>query len=382
MEKDKIDLIFVFGDEYRRENLRYTADFWPIYDRGGVLIPKEGEPISLAAPESEAMVTEMSVYQDIRLLPFFACSYVGDTIDYPLAKYDSFENMLKEYSDKFELKTIGIVGRDIMPIDLYMSVEKQFAGYKIVDAKHILTNLRMTKSEYEIECFRKSHQIADEAYKAIIKACTPGVTELAAASHGEKVAFSLGSEKTEFLTLMSGDRCGNVVARSSEKVIEDGDMIMVSLAVQYKGYISTIAFPFVVGMPSEKQIELIDILMEASDLAQNEIKAGTPQGESVRAVNAHFNAKGCSQYNLYPPLHGAGLAEAENPYPDENTQRVFVKDCIVNSDISLFRHPGGSNRIEEGLLVTDKGCERLSGLVPNLMKDWKEIRGIRLSTIL
>lgn len=88
------------------------------------------------------------------------------------------------------------------------------------------------------------------------------------------------------------------------------------------------------------------------------------------------------QYDLYPPLHGAGLSEAESPYPNEHTDIAFLPGTIANTDISLFNHPAGSNRIEEGLLVSEDHVERLSKLVPQLIKDWKETRGIRAQTVL
>lgn len=31
-----LDILFVYGDEYRKENLRYVSNYWPIFERGGV----------------------------------------------------------------------------------------------------------------------------------------------------------------------------------------------------------------------------------------------------------------------------------------------------------------------------------------------------------
>ncbi|NLI41148.1 MAG: hypothetical protein GX421_08225 [Caldisericales bacterium] len=48
-----LDCCFVYGDEYRREYLRYVSNYWPIFERGALIIPRVGEPILLAAPEGE-----------------------------------------------------------------------------------------------------------------------------------------------------------------------------------------------------------------------------------------------------------------------------------------------------------------------------------------
>ena len=73
-----------------------------------------------------------------------------------------------------------------------------------------------------------------------------------------------------------------------------------------------------------------------------------------------------SEYDVYPPMHGIGLAEAESPYPDEDTAYCFKTDMCVNSDISLFGHPAGSNRIEEGFVIGPDGPESLTPMIRRL----------------
>ena len=82
----------------------------------------------------------------------------------------------------------------------------------------------------------------------------------------------------------------------------------------------------------------------------------------VRAVRDFFRAEGLSEYDVYPPLHGIGCAEAESPYPNETTEAVFKAGMTCNTDISLFGLAGGSNRIEEGFVVTEDTSTVKSGL--------------------
>ena len=75
-------------------------------------------------------------------------------------------------------------------------------------------------------------------------------------------------------------------------------------------------------------------------------------GQVVAAIRDYFAANGLTKYDLYPPIHGNGLAEAESPYPDEHTTYTFKSGMGVNFDVSLFGLPGvGSNRVEEGFIV-------------------------------
>jgi len=59
---------------------------------------------------------------------------------------------------------------------------------------------------------------------------------------------------------------------------------------------------------------LLNVLFEAANVQQKYLKAGEFSGEMVKAV---FGKHHMTQYDLYPPMHGIGLAEAESPFPDE-----------------------------------------------------------------
>ena len=149
-------------------------------------------------------------------------------------------------------------------------------------------------------------------------------------------------------------------------------MIMYALAVQYEGYIASNEWPFVAGgKPSKEQRNLIYHLVNAEDIGKRTIKSGVSQGEIVKLIRNYFRENGLMLYDLYPPMHGNGLAEAESPYPDENTHEKFVPGIGINFDVSLFGIPGvGSNRIEEGFIVVENGLITLSKLIDNLKAEY------------
>ena len=150
-------------------------------------------------------------------------------------------------------------------------------------------------------------------------------------------------------------------------------MVMAALAVMYEGYITSVEWPFVAGAePTPAQYHFIDALVRAEEKALPCLKPHAPAREFVHAVKEHFRSQGLGQYDLYPPMHGCGLAEAESPYPDEHSPLMYEPGMTVNTDISLFGHPeAGSNRIEEGFIVTETGYEPMSSLVRRLSAEWR-----------
>ncbi|MDI4644446.1 M24 family metallopeptidase [Cohnella hashimotonis] len=372
MRENDMQACLIYGDEYRKENLRYMSNYWPLFERGAVMVSMTGEPFVIAAPEGEMFCREMSAWPDVRLLPEFACVTVPDKIEYPQAHYTSLTEICKGLQESGPLQRLGIVGIDAMPEPLMKIIGDSFAGIELVDAGELLFQLRMTKTANEVACLQEAARIADAGYKLMIEQVKPGMTELELASLAYGECIRQGAENVPFCLLTSGDRVNTIIGRASGKVIEDGDMIMAAIAVQVEGYVATLNFPFVAGQMREEQKKFIDILVEAEDAALSRIKAGAGQSEVVRAVKACFKDRNVTEYDLYPPLHGCGLAEAESPYPDENTEAKFVAGMTVNTDVSLFGHPHGSNRIEESLLVTEDGYESMSKLVRHLSRTWKE----------
>lgn len=372
MRKESIDACFVYGDEYRRENLRYLSNNWPIFERGAIIVRLAGEPIMLGAPEGEMLCREMSAWEDIRLVPDFTCVTVPDEIEYPLAHYTTFKNVFSEVREKAQLKRIGIAGIDAMSKYLFEAIKRSVGDVEIVDANDILFSMRLIKSDLEIQCLQKASQIADTAYCAMMKAAKPGLTELELAGLTIGEAMKQGAEYVPFCLVSSGKRVNTIIGRATNKIVEDGDMVMAALAVQYEGYIASFGFPFVVGHTSDVQKVFIDYLIGAYESALPHLRAGAVQGVLVSAVKGFFQEHNLSKYDLYPPLHGCGVSEAESPYPNESTQSVFLENMTVNTDISIFGHPFGSNRIESSFIVKKDGYTPMSELIIKLIATWKK----------
>ncbi len=211
---------------------------------------------------------------------------------------------------------------------------------------------------------------AEAGFRAMMAADIIGKTERYAAGIAEGAARQAGAEAVIFTVFGSGERSARIIGRPEEKVIEDGDMIMCALAIQYEGYVSTCEFPYAVGNYSQDTKRVLDILIRAGAAGHPRLRAGVPMKEYVRAVRDSFRAAGASAYDVYPPLHGIGCAEAESPYPDENTEAAFEAGMTVNTDISLFGMKGGSNRIEEGFIITERGAETMFPFMREYFENW------------
>lgn len=373
MQAEAIDLFLIYGDEYRREHLRYISNYWPIFERGMLVVGLSGDPVLLVAPECFHYAQETSVWSDLRIVKEMEMAYVADQIEYSADSiYTTLAVVFKDVLVGKNPHKIEVCGIDAMSV-ITLDAIKQAAGVAgVVNGDKVIYGMRMIKSPLEVQALRKVWQVCDQGYRAILEADLVGLTETQAAALGEKAARDAGAEQIVFSIFATGSRTNTVIGRATEKVIQKGEMVMACMAVQYDGYIASDEWPFVAGgKPSTDQLALIRHLVVAEDLGIKLVKDGVVAGQVVAAIRDYFAANGLTKYDLYPPIHGNGLAEAESPYPDEHTTYTFKCGMGVNFDVSLFGLPGiGSNRVEEGFIVDEGGMIVLSGLISRLRMDF------------
>jgi len=365
MAASQLDAILVYGDEYRKENLRYVCNFWPIFERAICLIPKSGLPTLAGAPEGETYAREMSVWENYCNVKEFACVTVPEEIDYPLSSFRKLAEVIQEALQGG--RKLGIVGMWDIPAPIFERIKNAAPAAEIIDAAPLMFKLRLIKSTNEVACLAEAGRQACEGYKKLLEYAVDGNPETMAAGAAEGAARMAGAEDINFMVFGSGKRTETVIGRATNKIMRSGEMLMAAMAVQYQGYVSTVEYPFVIGRASDQQKRFLNVLFEAANVQQKFLKAGEVSGEMVKAVKAVFAKHKMTQYDLYPPMHGIGLAEAESPYPDEKATYRFEANMCVNSDISLWGCPAGSNRIEEGFVITQEGPRSLTPLIRELV---------------
>jgi Xaa-Pro aminopeptidase len=372
MAADATELFIIYGDEYRRENLRYVSNYWPIFERGLLLVPRDRDPVLLVSPECEHLAREMSAWADVRLVRDVGMSYVPEEVDFTNVRFTTVRQVAMELSAGKTPRKVKICGVDAMSSILHDRLKGMFPGAAVENGDDVLYSLRRVKTPEEIRMLAEAWRICDIGYAAVLDADIVGLTEIQAAAIGEKAARDAGAEHIVFSVFCSGHRTNTVVGRPTRKLIRTGDMIMYSLAIQHEGYIASDEWPFVAGgEPTPQQETFIGHLIRGEELGVKSIRAGVVQGTVVRAIRDYFRSNGLAEYDLYPPIHGNGLAEAESPYPDEGTTAAFEAGTGINFDVSLFGHPEvGSNRIEEGFIVQQDGLLALSQLISSLREDF------------
>lgn len=365
-----LDAALVYFDELNVANGWYLTGWCGQFEKGAVLVPIKGEPILLGGPESEPFAQMDSAITKVRCFPVFM---VPDE-EYPNATIIDFAQLNAELKGEGTvLNRIGIVGTTTIPHQVYLDVQEGFKGAELVDITEEYENMRAYKSPWEVEQATKSVLLCDKAYDAMINAIRPGAHEYEVAAAGEAICRANGANSFAYSTIVgSGARAKAVVPTATNKVMEDGELVMIGIAPRINGYAGTFGDTIPVnGEFTQRQKDLLNHMRETFRLTHDMLKPGMTGREIDVPGRLYYEKHGLSQYIVCPFAHSMGLMEAEAPFFGPNGDFELAPGMLINVDVSFFGHPelyGG--RIETGFVITETGCDPLSPkLFDYFMKD-------------
>lgn len=356
LQAQNLDLALIYYDEFNIGNGWYLTGWCPQFESGAVLVPRQGTPMLLGGPESEPFAKLDSAITETRNFPVFM---VPDE-EYPAATIIDFPALFAELNRTLgKVKRIGLVGGDRMPAGCYKGIADGFVGVEIVDITEPYLHFRYQKSSWEIEQIRAAFALADHCYDAMKAKIAVGTTEIQVAAAGEYAGRSRGASGFGFTAIVgSGARSNAVVPTATNKVMADGEMVMIGLAPKVRGYAGVMgdALP-VNGVYTERQKLCLKYLREAFCLTKEMLKPGLAGREIDAPARKYYNKLGFAKYLVCPFVHTIGLNEAEAPFFGPNSNDILKPGMTVCVDVSFFGHPEFHGvRIETGYEITDKGA--------------------------
>lgn len=355
-----LDAALVYFDELNVANGWYLTGWCGQFEKGAVLVPVKGEPWLLGGPESEPFAHMSAAIKKTRCFPVFM---VPDE-EYPNATIIDFKQLDKELKEEGTvLKKIGLVGTQALPLQVYNDLKKGFAGIEFEDITDEYETLRAYKSEWEDRQLIRAVGLCDLAYEHMIEAVRVGAHEYEVAAAGESVCRKNGATSFAYTCIVgSGERAKAVVPTATDKIMQDGELVMLGIAPRFNGYAGTFGDTVPVnGVYTQRQKDLLNYMRETFRLTRAMLKPGMCGRDIDVPGRLYYEKHGLSKYIVCPFAHSIGLMEAESPFFGPNGDFELVPGMGVMVDVSFFGHPelyGG--RIETGFIITETGAMPMS----------------------
>lgn len=358
LNDENVDIAVIYFDELNVANGWYLTGWVGQFEKGAVLVGRDGTTMLLGGPESEPFAKQSSAIHDTRCFKVFM---VPDE-EYPLATIIGFPELFAELNKKFPVKRVGLVGTNDMPYAVHQDLVAGFAGCDVVDLTDKYLKFRYIKSDWEVEQARKATKLCYEAYKAMAAKVKAGNKEYEVAAVGEAVCRANGANGFAYQTIVgSGERSNAVVPTATNKIMENGETVMLGIAPRINGYAGTFGHTVPVsGEYTPEQRKCLIDMIEVMKVTKSMLKIGN-KGKDIDAEGRKLYEKGgYLKYLVCPFAHTMGLMEAESPFFGPNSEDVLEKNMIVNVDVSFFGHPTLNGlRVETCYVITENGAEPL-----------------------
>jgi Xaa-Pro aminopeptidase len=239
--------------------------------------------------------------------------------------------------------------------------EKLAAGVELTPSEGPVEALRRIKDESEIAAIAEAARLTDEVYGWIEERGIVGRTEHEIALGAEARMRELGAEDPSFPSIVAGGPNGALPhASPGERVIADGELVVIDMGAIVDGYCSDCTRTLVGGEPSERGREIYDLVLAAQLAGLDAIRAGVGGREVDAAARAVIDEGGYGELFGHGLGHGVGIEVHEPPRLSKRSEDELLAGDVVTVEPGIYIPGELGVRIEDLVVVTEDGHRNLS----------------------
>ena len=229
------------------------------------------------------------------------------------------------------------------------------AGVELEDVAGGLRAARAVKDPDEVDEIRAAVRVADAGQAAARSAFAAGRTELDLWTETRRaMETAAGSRIPVLADFVTGVRTADVGGPPGDRVVEEHDLLLVDLVPRVGAYWADSCATVASGDPPAQARDAHEACLAALELAVGLVRPGAVAGEIDAAAREAVGG--------YPHHtgHGIGVTNHEEPRIVPNSARVLEPGMVVALEPGSYGD-GWGVRLERVVVVTDDGCEVLSG---------------------
>jgi Xaa-Pro aminopeptidase len=285
--------------------------------------------------------------------------------DYTLFQISgSLSKWFPEIIDGLMIKKLGFESADIT-YDRYQNfssiIDKTGMELQLLPFSDTVETIRTVKDAGEIACIEQAVKISDTAFKYITEIIHAGMTELELAWELEKFMREAGSESMPFEIIAgSGPNAALPHAHPSERILQEGEPVVIDFGAKVAGYCSDVTRTLCVGKPDATFDKIYNIVLDAQMAAISKIKDGTTGAQADGFARSIIEAAGYGETFGHSLGHGVGLAEHEKPSLNRISEEILTENMAFTVEPGIYIPGWGGVRIEDTVIIKNGKISVLS----------------------
>jgi len=274
------------------------------------------------------------------------------------------------YSDTDDV--IGLIAEKIMP-DAALGIDKEWParflipltercpGMKPVLASDCVDDCRAVKDEAERELMREASRINDAVMERAAAYIREGMTEKQIASFIEEEYLKAGCSGPSFSTIVSfGENAADPHHEPDDTVLKAGECVLIDMGCKKNRYCSDMTRTFFCKNATDRQKEIHDLVRRANEKAEEMIRPGVRFCDIDAAARNLITEAGYGPNFNHRLGHFIGQNEHEKGDVSLANTAVVKAGMIFSIEPGIYLEGDFGVRIEDLVLVTEDGCERLN----------------------
>ena len=231
-------------------------------------------------------------------------------------------------------------------------------------ASEVVADLRIRKDDAELDALRRASAAADDALRAVrtLGADAVGLTEAALADRIESLLSEAGGDGVSFEPIVGSGPNGAMPHHThGDREIRAGEPVVLDFGTRVDGYLSdqtrTLVFD---GDPDGRVRAVHDVVRRAQAAAVDAVAPGVTAAEVDDAARSVVEAAGYGDAFIHRTGHGVGLDLHEPPNIAAGNETQLRPGMVFSVEPGIYVDDEFGVRIEDLVVVTDDGCERLN----------------------
>ena len=280
------------------------------------------------------------------------------------------------------------------------------APAQVIQLDRILDEMRLHKSTQEIELMQIASTISAQAHTRAMQAVKPGMMEYALEAELNYI-FGQNGCVPSYNSIVGGGANGCILHYvENDKVLKDGDLVLIDAACEYQLYASDITRTFPVnGKFSSEQKALYEVVLKAQLAAIDAVRIGNSYKEPHRIavrilvqglldlglmqgdIEQIIESESFHQFYMHGTGHWLGMDVHDvGSYKIEGEWRAYEEGMTVTVEPGLYIAPddetvdekwrGIGIRIEDDVVVTKDGPRVLTAAVVKTVEEIEALMAV------